>query len=190
MEKEFNLLIEYMSKLNGVKVLGSEFEPSTWIHFECNSPQTLTVLTNQIDDVRDFDSCKILVLSHPDDPEKSAYQLIFNNDKEKYIGMLLKRVQNFQESSGDAKKAAYKELGLPDLSLATIKQMAMELKSRQNLCFAMVWMEDNERDNIAIEGSGNPTQLVGLLSRGLYMTIEWSNKNIRFQQPPATEEHS
>ena len=87
MEKEFNLLIEYMSKLNGVKVLGSEFEPSTWIHFECNSPQTMSIITSQIDDVKDFDSFKILVLSHPDDPEKPAYQLIFNNDKEKYIAM-------------------------------------------------------------------------------------------------------
>ena len=189
MEKEFNLLIEYMSKLNGVKVLGSEFEPSTWIHFECNSPQTMSIITSQIDDVKDFDSFKILVLSHPDDPEKPAYQLIFNNDKEKYIAMLLKKIQNFYEA-GDTKKANYNELGLPDLSLVTIKQMATELKSRQNLCFAMVWMEDNDRDNIAIEGSGNPTQLVGLLSRGLFMTIEWSNKNIRFQQPPSTEESS
>lgn len=182
MENEFNLLIENFDKLEGVKVLASEFEPNTWVHFECSSPQILAAITNQVDDVNDYDSCKILVLSHPDDSEKNAYQLIFNNDKEKYIVMILKKIRNLAENG--LQKAKYQELGVPDLSLATIRQMTTELKNRQNLCFAMVWMEDNEKENISIEGSGNPTQLVGLLSRGLYMTIEWSNKNIKFKQPP------
>jgi hypothetical protein len=182
MEQEFNLLIENLNKLEGVKVLGSEFEPNTWIHFECAIPQILATISNQVDDVNDFDSCKILVLSHPDDQEKNAYQLIFNNDKEKYIAMLSKKVKNLVENG--TKKARFQELGLPDLSLVTMRQMATELKGRQNLCFAMVWMEDNEKENISIEGNGNPTQLVGLLFRGLHMTIEWSNKNIKFKQPP------
>jgi len=182
MEQEFNLLIENFDKLEGIKVLGSEFEPNTWIHFECNTPQILVALTSQVDDVNDFDSCKILVLSHPDNPKKNAYQLIFNNDKEKYIGMLLRKVKSLAENG--LKKSKLQELGLPDLSFVTMRQIATELKGRQNLCFAMVWMEDNEKENISIEGSGNPTQLVGLLSRGLYMTIEWSNKNIKFKQPP------
>lgn len=182
MEQEFNLLIENLDKLEGIKVLGREFEPNTWIHFECVIPQILTTITNQIDDINDFDSCKILILSHPDNPDKNAYQLVFNNDKKKYIEILMKKVRNLVENG--AKKAKFQELGLPDLSLVTMRQIANELKSRQNLCFAIVWMEDNEKENVSIEGSGNPTQLVGLLSRGLYMTIEWSNKNITFKQIP------
>ena len=76
---------------------------------------------------------------------------------------------------------------MPDLSLVTIRQMAMELKRRNNLTFALVWIENNERDNIAIEGSGNPTQLVGLLARGSHMAIEWADKSIKFYKPSDDE---
>jgi hypothetical protein len=44
----------------------------------------------------------------------------------------------------------------------------------------LVWIENNERENISIEGSGNPTQLVGLLARGTHMVIEWADKNMQF----------
>jgi hypothetical protein len=64
----------------------------------------------------------------------------------------------------------------------TIKQIARELKKRENLSFAMVWMEDSSKDNIAIEGNGNPTNLVGLLARGLHMAIEWSDKYLHFKK--------
>lgn len=80
-------------------------------------------------------------------------------------------------------KKDHNEFGIPDLSLVTIRQMANELKRRDNICFALVWMEDSERDNIAIEGSGNPTQVVGLLTRGAHMAIEWADRNIKFQRP-------
>ena len=69
------------------------------------------------------------------------------------------------------------------MSLLTIRQMAAELKMRNGLTFALVWIENAERDNIAIEGSGNPTQLVGLLTRGSHMAIEWADKNIKFFKP-------
>jgi len=178
MEQEFNLLIENLNKIKGINILGSEFEPNTWVHFECNNPQILAALTSQLDDINDFDFCKILPYL---DDSKNAYQLIFDNDKEKYISMFLRKVKNLAENS--LKNARLQEIGLPDLSLVTMRQMATELKTRQNLCFAMVWMEDNDKENISIEGNGNPTQLVGLLSRGLYMTVEWSNKNIKFKNP-------
>ena len=77
----------------------------------------------------------------------------------------------------------HNEFGIPDLSLVTIRQITNELKRRDNVCFALVWMEDSERDNIAIEGSGNPTQVVGLLTRGTHMAVEWADRNIRFQKP-------
>jgi hypothetical protein len=44
-------------------------------------------------------------------------------------------------------------------------------------------MEDSNKDNIAIEGNGNPTHLVGLLARGLHMAIEWSDKYLHFKKP-------
>ena len=69
------------------------------------------------------------------------------------------------------------------MSLVTIRQIANELKTRNNLTFALVWIENSERDNIAIEGSGQPTQLIGLLARGTHMAIEWADKNIRFYKP-------
>ena len=80
------------------------------------------------------------------------------------------------------KVVAYDEYGVPDLSLVTIKQIAKELKNRKNLTFAMVWMEENIKDNIAIEGNGNPTHLVGLLARGLHMAIEWSDRYLKFNK--------
>ena len=65
----------------------------------------------------------------------------------------------------------------------TIKQIAKELKKRKNLSFAVVWMEDTNKENIAIEGNGNPTQIVGLLARGLHMAIEWSDKFLKISKP-------
>lgn len=77
----------------------------------------------------------------------------------------------------------HNEFGMPDLTLVTIRQMANELKRRDNICFALVWIEETDRDNIAIEGSGNPTQVVGLLARGGHMAIEWADRNIKFHKP-------
>jgi hypothetical protein len=65
--------------------------------------------------------------------------------------------------------------------------MATELKSRQNLTFALVWIENSERENIAIEGSGNPTHLIGLLARAQNMAIDWADKNIKFYRPNKDE---
>jgi hypothetical protein len=84
------------------------------------------------------------------------------------------------ESQEEKLKKKYQELGIPDLSLVTIQQMVEELKKRKSLIFSLVWIENNERENISIEGSGNPTQLVGLLARGTHMVIEWADKNMQF----------
>lgn len=73
--------------------------------------------------------------------------------------------------------------GLPDLSWVTVKQMASELKSRDNLTFALVWIEDSGYDNISLEASGNPTTLCGMLSRGLNLAIKYADKNINFHEP-------
>jgi hypothetical protein len=73
--------------------------------------------------------------------------------------------------------------GLPDLSWVTCKQMADELKKRENLTFALVWMEELGHDNISFEANGNPTILCGLLTRSLNIAIRWADKNLDFHEP-------
>lgn len=68
------------------------------------------------------------------------------------------------------------EYGLNDLSLTTISQMAAELKKRENVQFALIWIESNETDNISIEGNGPFTSLVGLVTRGLHLLVNYSDK--------------
>lgn len=70
-----------------------------------------------------------------------------------------------------------------DLSLMTIRDFAAELRRRPNLCFAIVCIEDNGRDNLAIESRGNPTEVVGILARGMKKVIEWADKDIKWSTP-------
>jgi hypothetical protein len=109
--------------------------------------------------------------------ENNNYKIIFENES---------IIDEFSEKLVAIVESLYlpkNNLGIPDLSLVTIRQMAVELKKRSNITFAIVWIENSQKDNIAIEGSGNPTQLVGLLSRGVHMAIEWADKNIKFYRP-------
>lgn len=171
-EKDFISFLETFSALEGLQVINSELP--YWIQFYCFSQDIMDDLLSQIEDT----NCKILPLPDKENPQEIYYKLTFEND----FSLLFKRLKNYLDS-GNYRTAKLNELGIPDLSMVTIRQMAVELKQRKNICFALMWMEDNERDNIAIEGSGNPTQLVGLISRGLHMAIEWSDKNIKFQRP-------
>jgi hypothetical protein len=68
------------------------------------------------------------------------------------------------------------EYGVSDLSLTTINQMISELKKRENLLFALIWIENNETDNISIEGNGTITNLSGLITRGLHLLINYGDK--------------
>lgn len=182
MEKEFNSLVETFKKFDGIDVLGTSIDPP-WIHFKSDSEKVFALISSQVSELREQYGCAILVLNDPDLPESFSYQLLFegSQDAKTAIIVLDKKLAAVVESS--PRQAKMKELGIPDLSLVTIRQMAVELKQRQNLTFALVWIENNDRDNIAIEGSGSPTQLVGLLSRGTHMAIEWADKNIKFYRP-------
>lgn len=187
MEKEFDLLVETMKKFDGFTLIDTSVE-ATWIHFKLTAEASLVSISNQVNDIKEQFSCSLLVLANQDDPDKFTYQLVIEaEDKLTTIKVLTKKFATILEAQGDARRAKHRELGIPDLSLVTIRQMAMELKQRHNLTFALVWIENNERDNIAIEGSGNPTQLVGLLSRGTHMAIEWADKNIKFYRPKEDE---
>lgn len=72
--------------------------------------------------------------------------------------------------------------GIPDLSWVTIRQMAEELKKRDYISFALVYMEDSGHDNISLEANGNPTQLCGLLTRALNLAVKHADKNIDYRE--------
>lgn len=185
--KEFYTLLQTVSSFPGVKILDSlcEIDDGIYITFQCEAGAHFNSISSQISEISETHHCKLLAFPGYDEQMESAHQIVFDGDPETVLRAILvlnKMLRSVLETGSPA-KAKQQELGIPDLSLTTIRQMATELKRRENLCFAVVWIEDNERDNIAIEGSGNPTQLVGLLSRGLHMTIEWADKNIKFHKP-------
>lgn len=183
MEKDFEKLVKTINKFQGISLIDTSTDQS-WIHFKLDNDSTLAVLSVQITDIKENYPCNLLVLANQHDPKDYSYQIVIEQSKKhETIQMLQKKLQNVIDSNGDLTKAKQKELGLPDMSLLTIRQMATELKKRDGLVFALVWIENAERDNIAIEGSGNPTQLVGLLNRGAHLAIEWADKNIKFFKP-------
>lgn len=187
METEFELLIETLKKFDGFILINSDVN-STWIHFKIMIESSLSEISNEINEIKDHYPCSLSIINNPDNMDDFSYQLIIEaEDRIMAMKVLTKKLINILENQGDERKALHKELGLPDLSLVTLRQIATELKNRHNLIFALVWIENNERDNIAIEGSGNPTQLVGLLTRGSHMAIEWADKNIKFYRPDGEE---
>lgn len=182
MQEKFDTLVELVSQFEGVQIINATLLPDTWINFHCASSDSLSLISTQVAEAHEISGCAFRIV-----PQESGitYQITLSGSDElkyKTIMILLKMMKNAL-TSGDLRKAIHNELGLPDLTTTTIRQMAQELKTRDNLCFALVWIENSERDNIAIEGSGNPTQLVGVLARGLNMAIQWADKNIKFHKP-------
>ena len=183
MQKEFENLVEILKKFDGFVLIDSNLE-ETWIHFNMTNEINLVSISNQINEIKDQYYCNLLVITNNDDPNQTSYQIIIEgNDKLTTINVLTKKLKAINDVHGNIRRSKYDELGIPDLSLVTIRQMAIELKHRENLTFALVWIDNNEKDNIAIEGSGNPTHLVGLLARATHMAIEWAEKSIKFYKP-------
>ena len=183
MEKEFALLMGALEKFKDLKIIESNIEEA-WIQFTCDK-QTVSAIVYQIVELQEFYEISFVTLGEDDDSEDISYEIILPTKKtQTAIKVLTKKLLNLHKSNLNIKKAEKIESGLPDLSLVTIKQMTSELKTRDNLVFALIWVENNDKDNIAIEGSGNPTQLIGLLARGTHMAIEWADKNIKFYRPP------
>jgi hypothetical protein len=183
MEKEFEKLTKTLVQFEGLEIIDKSTEYN-WIHFKTDNENTLATISSQIKEVKEQYACNLIVLAGNSKSKDTSYQLVIEDHNTlNAIILLTKKLDNMLSAGGDDKKAKQSELGLPDLSLVTIRQMATELKQRSGLTFALVWIENTERDNIAIEGSGNPTQLVGLLTRGSHMAIEWADKNIKFYKP-------
>lgn len=181
MDKELKLLLEVLTRFEGFTEISSSAE-GAWIHFKMTNESNLAAITSVVDEIKIENPCNLLVLSSE---EGFTYQLTIEaNDKKDTIIIIYEKLKQLLPAPpASTSMIKYNDLGIPDLSYVTIRQMANELKQRENLTFAIVWIENNERDNIAIEGSGNPTQLVGLLTRGTHMTIEWADKNIKFFKP-------
>lgn len=177
----FTTLLETLGQFETVKVVEYAQEPDTWINFHCICPNSLSAISDQVAEAHEISGCAFRIIS---EDNRIIYRIIMSGTEElknRTIILLIKMLQN--ALVGDARVAENIECGLPDLSAVTIRQMAQELKARTNLCFALVWIEGCERDNIAIEGSGNPTQLVGLLARGQNIAVDWANKKMTFHRP-------
>lgn len=170
---DFIEVINIFKKIEGLKLIETNNSPYS-ITYEIIDEESQLNLISLMKEIKNKDvfikegkkTQKLLILTNEPNVLNQVYDQIL------YLTLL-------QE---EKRKSKFKDLGIPDLSLVTIKQMTEELKKRNNLVFALVWIENNERDNIAIEGSGDPTQLVGLLSRGNHMAIEWAEKNIKFKK--------
>lgn len=180
MKYDYETFLNTLTKLSGIKIFQKEEEPKTWLFFSCESDTNLALLNAIVDEIGSDQICKLVELNHPIFDEKNAFQLTVNDNKESVYKTFINKINAFIDNS---KKVKYDEYGNPDLSLITIKQFAKELKRRKNLSFAIVWMEDNDKENIAIEGNGNPTQVVGLLARGMHMAIEWSDRFLKITKP-------
>lgn len=183
MDKEFEKLIKSLEGIDGVTIIDTPVDHSH-VHLSIAREESIKAISSQVSEVREYYGCSLVVMTKAEKPSDVTYQIAFDKkDREAMIRLLRKKLDNLKQSDGSLVKAKHRELGLPDMSLLTIRQMAAELKRRDGLTFALVWIENAERDNIAIEGSGNPTQLVGLLTRGSHMAIEWADKNIKFFKP-------
>lgn len=176
MEVSFKNLLETLNKLKSF-ILISYADDFKWIHFYLSDEQSLFIINSQINDLKSQYQCELFAF------EDKSFQLQLNDDNlENLIIVLEKKLRSMIQFNGDIKKATDEELGIPDLSLVTIKQMTNELKNRQNLIFALVWVENNEKDNISVEGSGQPNQLIGILSRATHIAINWADQNIKFKK--------
>lgn len=174
---DFEKLLKILMSFQGILVLDFEILPETFFVFKCSDKHTFSVISSFVREVHESHNCNLV------DYGTETYQLVFEGDEEcrgKAINLFIKMFSKIQEC-GSYALTKLVECGLPDLSLCTIRQFATELKKRQNLCFALVWMEDNNTDNIAIEGSGNPTMLIGLLTRGVSLSVDWCNKGLNLK---------
>lgn len=177
---DLNSLAEAIQSFNGVTLLEVNQEEFCII-FESSSNKSLETILVQINEIKNEHNFSFF--SFEREKTSNYYQIIIEDKNLESIDILTKRLKLASELNGDENKIQSKEFGIPDLSLVTIKQMANALKQRSNLTFAIVWTEDSNKDNIAIEGSGNPTQLIGLLARGSHMAIEWVDKSIKYNNP-------
>lgn len=147
---------DWLSTIDDVEIIKTEEDK---ICFFCAEEDLVVKFTKVAEDSKNI----LSIQTH----ENKICFCLHNNDLDLFVKKWL----------GENKK------GVPDLSWVTTKQMALELKKRDNLTFVLLWMEDSGYDNISLEASGNPTTLCGMLIRGLNMAVKHADKNINFIEP-------
>jgi hypothetical protein len=174
----FEEFLNVFKRIEGIKILESKDGPY-FISYSVLLDTTQKEIESILEELKSNFACDLSLHSLDD----NCFKLVLGSiNLESNINSFAEKAMILIGKQEGNRQSKYKEFGLPDLSLVTIKQMVEELKKRKNLVFSLVWIENNERDNIAIEGSGNPTQLVGLLARGVHMAIEWADRSIRYNK--------
>ena len=114
MSYEFKSFFENLVLLEGVKVFQHEEEPNTWVFFSCDSQYSMALITAMAEEIGDDSICKLVSLTHPVDSEKTAFQIVFHEDKERILKVFSARIKQFLERQREPK---YDQYGVPDLSL-------------------------------------------------------------------------
>ncbi len=179
MEKELGDLIETLKKFDGLIVTGIRLHPF-YIVFKLTSKRSFILIASQVAELSANLNTSLLAIQ---ENGEVLYQLSINAENtpdaiSTLVANLLSVVEVVENKNQlSVIRPITNDLGIPDLSLTTIKQMTAELKKRKNLLFALVWIEDSATSDISIEGNGESTQLIGLLSRGTHMAIDWADRN-------------
>ncbi len=148
-------------------------EFATWF----STIEGLTVSSIEEDKVYFFVSKESLVVKITQTANNSDNFLSLHSDGKKMLFCLHKHQYEKFIELFEGKKP---ESDIPDLSLVTIEQMMGELKKRKNITFAFVMMEHADVENIALEASGNPTFICGLLARATNLAAQYADKNINY----------
>lgn len=170
MIEKFVKLINYLKSVPGISNVNFSIKDPMTIEFNHSSQKFIDDFCSLFDDKDVFNDGDISYTKENDHIfvkfNKHKSLLVDKIDACLYAAIAL----NFP------KHDKFLEYGLSDLSLTTISQMANELKKRENLQFALIWIENNATDNISVEGNGPFTTLVGLITRGLHLLINYSDK--------------
>lgn len=173
----FEDFLNLFKKIDGIKIVEAKNGPF-YVTYEVILEKVQKDIEIKIEELKNQYGCDISLYK-----VDNYYKIILGSlNLESNLKTFSSKLSTILVAQEEERKKKYKEFGIPDLSLVTIRQMVEELKKRKNLVFSLVWIENNERDNIAIEGSGNPTQLIGLLTRGVHMAIDWADRSIRFNK--------
>jgi len=141
------------------------------------------IVIEEVKEDRVFFECMDEVLLHKITKvaEKTDNFLSLHSHKKSIVLCLHKhKLENFVKVWEEPKA---NKKGVPDMTFVTCRQMADQLKKRDNLTFALIWMEEDSVDNFNIEASGNPTTLCGMFTRAVHMAVNWAEKDIQYEEP-------
>lgn len=170
MIEKFVKLINYLKSVPGISNVDFSVKDPMTLEFDHSSEDFINDFCSLFDDIEIFDKEEITYVK-----EKNHVLVKFNKHKSLLVDkvdacLYVAIVKRFP------KHDKYLEYGLNDLSLTTISQMASELKKRENIQFALIWIESNDTDNISVEGNGHFTSLIGLVTRGLHLLVNYNDK--------------